>query len=52
MTADPQHERDETARLAQRCFAEAVKEMARRCGGATLEEHGLLLVAEIILVRS
>jgi hypothetical protein len=45
MKHDLQQERDETVRLAQRCFAEAIKEMARRCGGAALEERGLLLVA-------
>jgi GNAT superfamily N-acetyltransferase len=45
MKVGPQRERDETVRLAQRCFAEVVKEMARRSGGAALEEHGLLLVA-------
>lgn len=45
MKSELQQERDETVPLAQRCFAEVVKEMARRCGGAALEESGLLLVA-------
>jgi hypothetical protein len=45
MKYELQQEQDETVRLAQRCFADVLKEMARRCGGAALEESGLLLVA-------
>jgi predicted GNAT family acetyltransferase len=45
MKHDLQQERDKTMRLAQRCLAEVLKELARRCGGAALEERGLLLVA-------
>ena len=37
--------RTEFARYSQRCLAEVLKETARRCGGKTVEEHGLLLVS-------
>jgi GNAT superfamily N-acetyltransferase len=45
MNSEPQQEREEAVRLAQRCFADVITEMARRCGGAALEASGLLLVA-------
>jgi len=45
MKSELQQEREETVRLAQRCFAEVITEIARRCGGAALEGSGLLLVA-------
>jgi len=35
----------EFARLAHGCLAEVLKETARRCGGKTLEQDGLLLVS-------
>ena len=35
----------EVIRLAQGCLTKVMKETARRCGGVSLEERGLLLVA-------
>ena len=39
------HGEVETARLAQRCLLEALKEIARRCDGVAIEQRGLFLVA-------
>jgi GNAT superfamily N-acetyltransferase len=39
------HREEDVVRLAQRCLVEVLKETARRCGGAAVEQHGLLLVA-------